>query len=110
MSLIELCGTGDVPEGESMLVEAEGLEVAVHNVDGEFFVTDEHCTHGPGSLSEGFLEGYEIECDFHGGRYDVRTGKVTSPPPWVPVRSYPVMLQGERVLIEVEEPSAAASG
>jgi nitrite reductase/ring-hydroxylating ferredoxin subunit len=110
MSLIELCGTGDVPEGESMFVEAEGLELAVHNVDGEFYVTDDHCTHGPGSLSEGVLEGNEIECDFHGGRYDVRTGEVRSPPPWVPVRSYPVVLQGDRVLIEVEEPSAAASG
>lgn len=110
MSLIDLCATDDVPEGESLLVETEGLAVAVHNVDGEFFVTDDHCTHGPGSMSEGFLEGHVIECDFHQGRFDVRTGEVVAPPPWVPIRTYPVVIEGDRILIEAEEPSAAASG
>lgn len=111
MSLIDLCSTSDVPEGDSFLVETEGLAVAVHHVEGgAFYVTDDHCTHGPGSLSEGILEGHEIECDFHQGRYDVRTGEVTAPPPWVPVRSYPVSVEGDRVLIEVAEPPAAASG
>lgn len=107
---IDLCSTSDVPQGESLLVEADGRELAVHNVDGEFFVTDDHCTHGPGSLSEGYLDGYEIECDFHQGRYDVRTGEVVSPPPWVPVRSYPVVIEGDRILIEAEEPAAATGG
>lgn len=110
MARIDLCSTNDVREGESLLVEAGGLELAVHNVDGEFFVTDDHCTHGPGSLSEGSLDGFEIECDFHQGRYDVRTGEVVSPPPWVPVRSYPVVREGDRILIEAEEPAAASGG
>jgi nitrite reductase/ring-hydroxylating ferredoxin subunit len=110
MPLIDICSTDDVPEGESLLVETEGLRLAVHHVEGQFFVTDDHCTHGPGSLSEGILEEYEIECDFHQGRFDVRTGEVTGPPPWVPVRTYPVAIEGDRVLIEPEQPSAAAGG
>ncbi|HWO70089.1 MAG TPA: Rieske 2Fe-2S domain-containing protein [Actinomycetota bacterium] len=106
--LIHLCGTDDVSEGGTLRVEAEGLTLAVYRIAGHFYVTDDHCTHGPGSLSEGILEGYEIECDFHQGRFDVRTGAVTEPPPMVPVKVYPVVVEGDRVLIEVE--AAGATG
>jgi nitrite reductase/ring-hydroxylating ferredoxin subunit len=51
---------------------------AVFNVDGEFFVTDDACTHGPGSLSEGYIEGDIVECNFHNGQFNVRTGEVVS--------------------------------
>jgi nitrite reductase/ring-hydroxylating ferredoxin subunit len=97
---IEVCATGDVAEGEALKVETEGLTLAVFNVEGDFYVTDDPCTHGPGSLSEGFLEGHEIECDFHQGCFDVRTGEVTSPPPMVPVKSYNVVVEGDKVMIE----------
>jgi nitrite reductase/ring-hydroxylating ferredoxin subunit len=97
---IPVCATGDVTEGEALKVETEGLTLAVFNVEGDFYVTDDHCTHGPGSLSEGFLEGHEIECDFHQGCFDVRTGEVTSPPPMVPVKSYKVAVEGDQVTIE----------
>lgn len=99
-SLIDVCAVSDVPEGEVRKVEAEGLTLAVFNVGGEFFVTEDHCTHGPGSLSEGWLSGYEIECDFHQGCFDVRTGEVTSPPPMIPVKTYAVVLDADRVRIE----------
>jgi nitrite reductase/ring-hydroxylating ferredoxin subunit len=97
---IQVCATSDVAEGEALKVETEGLTLAVFNVEGDFYVTDDHCTHGPGSLSEGFLEGHEIECDFHQGCFDVRTGEVTSPPPMVPVKSYKVVVDGDQVMIE----------
>lgn len=100
--LVDVCAADDVPEGGTMRVEKEGLTLAVFNVGGKFFVTDDHCTHGPGSLSGGWLDGYEIECDFHGGHFDVRTGEVKAPPPWVPVRTYRVVLVSDRVLIEAE--------
>src|SRR4051794_30659018 len=54
---IDLCSTGEVAPGTPLRVEAEGLALAVFNLDGEFFVTDDQCTHGPGLLSEGFVEG-----------------------------------------------------
>lgn len=100
--LIDLCAVDDVAEGGAFKVETEGLTVAVFKVDGDLFVTDDHCTHGPGSLSEGWLSGHEIECDFHQGCYDVRTGAVTSPPPMVPVRTYRVVVEGDRVLVDPE--------
>jgi biphenyl 2,3-dioxygenase ferredoxin subunit len=75
--------------------------LAVFNVAGEFFVTDDACTHGPGALSEGDLENDIVECNFHGGRFNVRTGAVAGPPCMVPVRTYPVVVEQGRVFVEV---------
>ena len=84
-----------------MRVEAGGLVLAVFNVSGTFFVTDDACTHGPGSLAEGYLDGEVVECNFHGGQFNVRTGEVVSPPCMVPVRSYPVSVEDGRVIIDL---------
>ena len=99
---IDLCSAAEVAPGSVLKVEAEGLAVAVFNVDGTFYVTDDACTHGPGSLSEGLLEGEVIECNFHNGQFNVRTGEVVSPPCMVPIRTYAAMVENGRVLIEVE--------
>jgi nitrite reductase/ring-hydroxylating ferredoxin subunit len=99
-ALADICGFDDVPEGGALKVETGELTLAVFKVEGRVYVIDDHCTHGPGSLSEGFLEGYEIECDFHQGCYDIRTGEVTSPPCMIPVNSYRVALEDGRVSIE----------
>lgn len=98
---IELCCTADVESGCALRVETEGLVLAVFNVDGEFFVTDDACTHGPGSLSEGYLERDVIECNFHGGRFNIRTGEVVGPPCLIPLKTYPVAIEQGRVFIEV---------
>src|SRR5215813_10542822 len=99
---IVLCSAADVAPGSAIKVEAAGLELAVFNVDGTFYVTDDHCTHGPGSLSEGFLEGEVIECNFHQGQFNVRTGEVVSPPCMVPIKTYKTMVENGRVLIDVD--------
>jgi nitrite reductase/ring-hydroxylating ferredoxin subunit len=98
---IELCSTDEVAPGAALRVETEGLTLAVFNVSGEFFVTDDLCTHGPGSLSEGYLEDDVIECNFHNGQFNVRTGEVVSPPCMVPIKTYPVLVVDGKVTIEV---------
>jgi nitrite reductase/ring-hydroxylating ferredoxin subunit len=97
---IELCSTDEVAPGAALRVETEGLTLAVFNVSGQFFVTDDLCTHGPGSLSEGYLEDDVIECNFHNGQFNVRTGEVVSPPCMVPIKIYPVMVVDGKVTIE----------
>jgi nitrite reductase/ring-hydroxylating ferredoxin subunit len=99
---IELCSTDEVAPGAALKVETESLTLAVFNVGGEFFVTDDLCTHGPGSLSEGYLEDDVIECNFHNGQFNVRTGEVVSPPCMVPIKTYPVLVVDGKVTIEVE--------
>jgi nitrite reductase/ring-hydroxylating ferredoxin subunit len=98
---IPVCRTEDVPVGEARRIETADLTVAVYNVEGAFYVTDDQCTHGPGSLSEGLLDGDVIECNFHGGRFNVRTGEVVLPPCMIPVRAYHAVVEGGLVCIEV---------
>jgi nitrite reductase/ring-hydroxylating ferredoxin subunit len=98
---LELCSTGDVAPGAALKVEIEGLTLAVYNVGGEFYVTDDACTHGPGSLSEGYIEDDVVECNFHNGQFNIRSGEVVSPPCMVPVRSYPAIVADGKVTIEV---------
>ena len=98
---IELCAAADVAPGTAIKVEQAGLELAVFNVDGEFYVTDDHCTHGPGSLSEGYLEGDIIECNFHQGQFNVRTGEAVLSPCTVPVKTYRAFVREGKVIIEL---------
>jgi nitrite reductase/ring-hydroxylating ferredoxin subunit len=100
---IELCNAGDVAAGTALKVELEneGLTLAVFNVDGEFYVLDDMCTHGPGSLSEGFIDGDVVECNFHNGQFNIRTGEVVLPPCMVPMKTYPATVENGKVVIEV---------
>jgi nitrite reductase/ring-hydroxylating ferredoxin subunit len=97
----ELCKIEDVPAGGALRVETDALVLAVFNVDGEFFVTDDSCTHGPGSLSEGYIEGDVVECNFHNGQFNIKTGEVVSPPCMVPIKTYPATVEDGKVFIEV---------
>jgi nitrite reductase/ring-hydroxylating ferredoxin subunit len=102
--LIELCAKDDVPEGEVIKVEHGNLELAVYHVEGVFYVTENACTHGPGELSEGYLEGHVIECDFHQGQFDIRDGSIVAPPCIVELTTYKVVPHDCAVVIEA--PSA----
>lgn len=99
---IDLCAATDVNPGNALKVESGELVLAVFNVDGEFFVTDDLCTHGPGSLSEGYIEGDVVECNFHNGQFNIKTGEVVSPPCMVPIKTYKTVVENGRVLIETE--------
>jgi len=83
---IDLCSTAEVAPGNALKVDKAGLVLAVFNLDGEFFVTDDACTHGPGSLSEGFIEGEVVECNFHNGQFNIKTGEVVAAPCMIPVK------------------------
>jgi nitrite reductase/ring-hydroxylating ferredoxin subunit len=98
---IELCNTADVAPGTALKVEIDDLALAVFNIRGEFHVTDDACTHGPGSLSEGYIDDDIVECNFHNGQFNIRTGEVVSPPCMVAVRTYPATIVDGKVTIEV---------
>ena len=99
---VELCQAADVAAGSVIRVEKDDLQVAVYNVDGEYFVTDDACTHGPGLMSEGYLDGDVIECNFHNGQFSVKTGEVVAPPCMIPLKSYPAKVENGVVVIEVD--------
>ena len=100
---IDLCSAADIAPGNALKVEAGDLILAVFNVEGEYYVTDDTCTHGPGSLSEGYIEDEVVECNFHNGQFNIKTGEVVSPPCMIPVKTYRTVVENGRVLIETED-------
>ena len=98
--LLELCPTSDVPEGGVVKVDAAGLTLAVFNLGSHFYVTDDNCTHGPGSLSEGCVDGDIIECDFHNGAFNIRTGAVVTAPCMVSLRTFHTIVVDGKVFID----------
>jgi len=98
---VKLCSADEVAPGSAIRVEAADLVLAVFNVAGQFYVTDDACTHGPGSLSEGYVEDDIVECNFHNGQFNIRAGEVVSPPCMVPVKTYPTVVEDGSVYIEV---------
>ena len=97
---IDLCSAADVSPGSALKVETGGLVLAVFNVDGEYYVMDDLCSHGPGSLSEGEIDGEIVECNFHNGAFHIPTGRIEAPPCMVPLRTYSVQVHDGKVFIE----------
>jgi 3-phenylpropionate/trans-cinnamate dioxygenase ferredoxin subunit len=91
----------DLPPGEMTIVEVNGEEVAIANVDGEICAFSNHCTHKGGPLGEGLLlPGGVVECPFHGGQFNVRTGEVVAPPPGEPIKVFAVQVEGDQISVE----------
>jgi len=94
---IDASAVDEVPEDDVIGVMVDGRDIAMYNAGGEIFATDNICTHGHARLCEGFLDGHEIECPLHQGKFDVRTGQPTCAPVTEAIRSYPVKVEGGRI-------------
>ncbi len=94
---VRLASLSDVPQGEMLIVQFNGDELVLANVDGEIYAFGNECTHRGGPLGEGVLEGVEVECPFHQGRFNVKTGEVVDAPPTDPVPSFQVQVEGDDI-------------
>ena len=103
--LLPLCSTADVPHGQGLQVTIDDLALAVFKVGDRYCVIDDHCTHGPGLLSEGEVDGEIVECNFHHGVFNIRTGQVVGPPCMVPVRTYYAEVREGRIYIDRDRPA-----
>ena len=97
--LVTVAQTTDVPPGEIVLVELEDESIAVANVNGVFYAFGAECTHAGGPLDEGELEGDAVICPWHGGEFDIKTGKVLGPPPQEEIPTYKVTVEGTDIKI-----------
>ena len=92
----------EIPTGQFESVVVNGKPLLVCHTETGFYAIDDTCTHDDGPLGDGWLEGTAIECPRHGARFDVATGKVLCLPAAVPVRSYPVQVDGDEIKISLE--------
>ena len=102
MSMVRACGVAEVTSGQPLAVEVEGVDLVVVCSDDEWYAIYDECSHAAIALSEGDVEGCEIECWLHGSRFDLRTGKPTGLPATEPVAIYPITVEGDDVLVDVQ--------
>jgi nitrite reductase/ring-hydroxylating ferredoxin subunit len=101
VALIRLCGSDEVARGAARELDVKGLPpIAVFRLaDGTVYVTDALCTHGAASLAEGFIDGDEIECPLHAGRFCLRDGRATEEPAEEPLKTYQAVEQDGAIFI-----------
>jgi len=91
----------EVAPGTAVRIVAGGEELAIFNVDGQFYATTDVCSHDEASLSDGELFGNVVECPLHGARFDVRTGKALSLPAVYPVKTFEVRVVEGQLQVKV---------
>jgi 3-phenylpropionate/trans-cinnamate dioxygenase ferredoxin subunit len=93
----------ELPEGSALRVDLGGRPVCLARSGGEVFAVGDTCTHADVSLAEGDVDDGTIECWLHGSKFDLRTGAPTGLPAIKPVPTYPVTIEGDDVLVEIQE-------
>ena len=98
---VKIARKSRLPEGKGAYVEVEGRGIALFNLGGAVYALDNDCTHMGGPLSQGFVREGEVECPWHGSRFDIKTGEVTSSPASEDVPTYRVRVTGDDVEVEI---------
>ena len=91
---------GDIEADAGKQFKISGLDIAVWNHDSKYYATDAICTHAWVSLVEGYVEEGCIECPLHGGRFDLATGKAQCAPVYVDIKTYPIRIDGDDIVVE----------
>ena len=98
---VKVARAADVAEGRATVVTANGQRLALARVGGQVYAVQDLCTHDGGPLGEGEIVDHSIECPRHGARFDVKSGAVVTVPAVVPVKTFPVKVAGDEVLVEI---------
>jgi 3-phenylpropionate/trans-cinnamate dioxygenase ferredoxin subunit len=102
--VIEVCPMAELKPGERRLVEWEDLEIGVFNCSGSLYAIEDRCSHDNGPLAEGEFDEGEctVECPRHGSLFDITTGRPLTLPAYVPVDTFPVIIEDETIKLEVD--------
>jgi glycine betaine catabolism B len=106
---VKVADTKDIQPSQMKEVEVDGENICVANVEGKYYAIGSICTHEGGPLADGMLEGYEVECPWHGSKFDVRTGEVTNSPANEPEPAYELNVDGNNILIKRGESKSKSS-
>ena len=99
---VDALSTDELPSDDVKGLAVAGRDIAIYTVGEVVYATDNLCTHGHARLCDGFLDGHEIECPLHQGKFDVRTGQPTCAPVTEALRRYPVRIDGGRVFLQID--------
>jgi len=98
----EVAKIGEIEPGTCKAVEVDGNQVALFNLDGEYYAIEDVCTHDGSEISCGIVLGEEIMCSRHGARFCIKTGKVTAPPAYEDIETFPVRIENNSIQLRDE--------
>jgi 3-phenylpropionate/trans-cinnamate dioxygenase ferredoxin subunit len=101
MSRHHIADIADIPPETTRRVVVRDTEILVCNVEGKFYAIEDICTHDGGPLDQGTLEGACVVCPRHGATFDVRTGEALTLPAVMPVQTFEVDVEGDRIYVDV---------
>jgi 3-phenylpropionate/trans-cinnamate dioxygenase ferredoxin subunit len=96
---VKAAQVSEIRPGEMMMVNVGSDQVLIANVNGNIHACEDICSHAYASLSEGDLNGEEVECPLHGGIFSLITGEALTPPADDPIKLYQVQVDGDDILI-----------
>lgn len=99
--LRKISEVGDPTPGRMRRIDIDGHRLLLANVEGEYLVVDDTCTHEDASLCTGALQGDRVKCPLHGSRFDLRTGKALEEPAEDPLSTYRVVVEGGDILVDL---------
>jgi glycine betaine catabolism B len=105
---VRVSDTKDIQPSHMKEVQVDGEKICIVNVEGKYYAIGSICTHEGGPLADGTLEGYEVECPWHGSKFDVRTGEVKNPPASEPEPRYQVKVDGTNLLVKKQGKSKSS--
>ena len=97
---VKVADTKDIQPSRMKEVEVNSEKVCLANVEGKYYAIDNVCTHLGGPLAQGKLEDYEVQCPWHGSRFDIRTGKVVRPPAMRSEPTYEIKIENDNILLK----------
>lgn len=97
LDYVAIGAEAEIPNGERLILEIDDTNLVVFNIAGKLFAIGDICSHDDGPIAEGEVEGYEVDCPRHGGRFDIRNGKPTLTPAVVDIPAYPVRIKGGQI-------------
>jgi nitrite reductase/ring-hydroxylating ferredoxin subunit len=102
---VKVADIKDIQPSSMKEIQINGEAICAVNLDGKYYAIGNVCTHEGGPLADGTLEGYEVECPWHGSKFDIRTGEVTNPPASEPEPTFEVKVDGNNILIKKRVPT-----
>jgi nitrite reductase/ring-hydroxylating ferredoxin subunit len=97
---VKVANTKDIQPSLMKEVEVNNEKVCLANVEGNYYAIGNICTHLGGPLAQGKLEGYEVQCPWHGSRFDITTGKVVRPPAMRSEPTYEIKIENDNILLK----------
>jgi nitrite reductase/ring-hydroxylating ferredoxin subunit len=109
MPEIQVCAASEIPENGVISREIGDELVALYNVGGTYYATEARCTHGMSNLADGMVDGDEIECSFHFGKFHIPSGKATEAPCFLALKTFKTEVRDGQVFVDLDTPAPTAA-